>query len=164
MRLLVLTLMLLPLHGGNLDVYATKGYVDNAIAHGGGGTIPTDAHLPGNPTTTTQPTGTANDTIATTGFVQAELTKAQSIVLYSGVTVQGSTLASGATETGTHTDTSAQEGKSCTAAPSDNSLPPVGIHEYCRVMAGGVITITRRNESSDPITTATKTYNGAVLQ
>ena len=165
MRAICLTLLLLPLTSGqHLQVIATKSYVDNAVANGNGGAIPPNANLPGNPTTTTQPVGTNNTMIATTAFVHAELAKAQSIILYSGITIQGSSLASGASESGTFTDATAQEGKSCTANPSDNSLPPIGIREYCRVMAGGVITVLRRNETSDSITTTTKTYAGAVLQ
>lgn len=158
-------LLFLPLSWGqHAQVVATKTYVDNAVAHGGGGgTIPNDAHLPGSPTTTTQASGTSNDTVATTAFVHGEVQAASSILLFSGVTINGSDLASGASETGTLAESKAKDGSACIASPSDSSVPAVGVREYCRVSAG-VVTITRRNETSDAIHTETRTYNGAVFQ
>lgn len=162
------------------QVSATKNYVDAAISKTPPpATIPKDAVLPGSPTTTTQPAGTNNTTVATTeyadqsasnvqkaaqAYTDAAVTKASSILLYSGATIQGSQLASGQSETATVNVAGAKVGSSCTLSPTDGSLPPQNIREFCRVTAAGVVTITRRNDTSDPIQTSTLTYSGAVLQ
>ena len=164
MRPVWCALLFLPLSWGqHAQVVATKAYVDNKVSNGSGGSIPNDAHLPGNPTTTTQASGTSNDTVATTAFVHGEVLAASSILIFSGISISGSELTSGASESGTLAESKAKDGAACMASPTDSSVPPLGVREYCRVSAG-VITITRRNETSDTIHTQSHTYNGAVFQ
>ena len=101
--------------------------------------------------------------VATKDYVQQQIKAATSIILYTGLTVQGSHLASGATETGTLSDPQVKAANSCTLTPANGVLPPTGLLVVC-MTTDGVITITRRNETTDPIDTPTQTYNGAVLQ
>jgi hypothetical protein len=101
--------------------------------------------------------------VATKDYVQQQVKAATTIILYTGLTVQGSHLASGATETGTLPNTEVKAANSCTQTPANGVLPPVGLMVVCST-TDGVITITRRNETTDPIDTPTQSYNGAVLQ
>jgi hypothetical protein len=156
MRSIILSIVLLLLSGQQV---ATKEYVDQHAS--AGGSIPPNANLPGSPTTTTQPPATNDTTIATTAFVQQEIKAATSIVLYSGLSVQGTHLAPGATEIGTLNVAGVRAGSSCTL--TSGTLPPVGLMVVCST-SDGVITITRRNETTDSIDTTTGSYTGAVLQ
>jgi hypothetical protein len=101
--------------------------------------------------------------VTTKGYVDTQVQAATTIILYTGLSVQGTHLASGATETGTLSVAGVKAATSCTQTPASGTLPPVGLQVICST-TDGVITITRRNETTDPIDTPTQSYNGAVLQ